>query len=110
MWSLKQWSEADRQPRFIALGEGKQFGVAPHVRRPLGNARSAEGSLRAQSVVVVGHFQRRETVVADGAGLVPPGPSAFPAPQFVVRHMATRFLSVFSHNQRVVEDEPEKAA
>src|SRR5271165_737643 len=91
-WSLKQWSEADRQPRFIALGEGKQFGVAPHVRRPLGNARSCESSLGAQRVVVVGNFQRRETVVADGAGLVAPGPSAFPAPQFVVRHGLLAFL------------------
>ena len=47
---------------------------------------------RAQGVVVVGNFQRGETIVADGAGLVSPGPSAFPAPQFVVRHVATRFL------------------
>ncbi len=73
-----------------ALGEGQQFGVAPHVRCPLGNALTADR--RLQCVVVVGHFQRRKTVVADGAGLVSPRPSAFAAPQFVVRHVATRFL------------------
>src|SRR5579864_3509628 len=89
MWSLKQRNETDRQPRFIAQGEGQKLGVAPHVRRPLGNALAANRP--AQGVIVVGNFQRRETVVADGTGLVSPCPSAFPAPQFVVRHMATRF-------------------
>ena len=71
------------------------MGVAPHVRRPLGDALTAEhssGDLRLQGVVVVGNLQRRETVVADGAGLVSPAASAFPTPQFVVRHGLLAFL------------------
>src|SRR5438270_1618250 len=88
-WSPQQRGEAERQPRFKALGEGQKFGVTPHVRWPLGNALTRNGP--AQRVIVVGNFQGGETIVADGAGLVSPCPSAFAAPQFVVRHVATRF-------------------
>src|SRR5438309_11377545 len=88
-WSPQQRSEADRQPRFKALRERQKFGVTPHVRWPLGNALTRNGP--AQRVIVVGNFQGGETIVADGAGLVSPCPSAFAAPQFVVRHVATRF-------------------
>ena len=72
------------------MGEGQKFGVAPNVWRPLRDALTADRLL--QGVVVVSDFQGRETLVADGAGLISPGPSAFAASQFVMRHFATRFL------------------
>jgi hypothetical protein len=52
----------------------------------LGNSLTIKRALRSHGVIVVSHFQGRETLVADVAGLVSPAPSAFPAPKFVVRH------------------------
>ncbi len=65
------------------------------------------GKRGAHRVVVVGDFERRETLFADRAGLVSPASAAFAATQFVVSvvfgHRATRFLI-----QRIAGDEPEK--
>ena len=94
--SLKERSETDRQARLIALGEGQQFGVAPHIWGPLRNTLT--GNRRFQGVVVISDFQGGETIVADGARLVSPRPSALAAPQFVMRHIATRFLSVLANS------------
>src|ERR1700745_1912332 len=86
---VEERRETNRQTWGKALGEGQQFGVAPHVRCPLRDALATDR--RSQRVVVVSNFEGGETVVADGAGLVSPGPSTFAAPHFVVRHVATRF-------------------
>src|ERR1700677_2272255 len=85
---LKQRSESHRQPRLKSLGEGQKLGVTPHIRRTLRDAFAAERSLRNPSldrIVIVSNFERRKTLVANGAGLVSPASTAFPATQFVVR-------------------------
>src|SRR3979411_3162788 len=91
MWCLEQRRKANRQRRLEPLGQRQQFRISPHVRRPLGNPLTSERSADrrgADGVIVRGNFQRRETIVADRAGLVSPGSAAFPATQFVSRHHA----------------------
>src|SRR3989442_11077871 len=66
------------------LGQGQEFGIAPHIRRTLANSLACERC--AYGVVVVANFQGGEAIVADGTGLVSPGLTAFAAAQFVSGH------------------------
>src|SRR5208282_616171 len=69
----------------------QQFTISPHIRCARGKqfARNA----RAKRIVIVGNFERRETVFADAAGLVAPGLAAFAAAELVRArlHFATSF-------------------
>src|SRR5262249_41276519 len=90
-WCTKQWGEAHRKRWLVVMGQGKQRRIAPDVGSALGDRFAPE--LRADSIVVVSHFQWRETIVTDRAWLVAPEFSALTTSQFVVSHRAPRNLA-----------------
>jgi hypothetical protein len=81
----------------MAFGERKQLGVAPHIEIAAGQIFSSSGF--PEGVVIVGHFEGRETFFAEGTRFIAPALSTFTTPQFIeFRH--SRYLFTES-------DEPE---
>src|SRR5258708_7772490 len=74
----------------VAFGKREKLGIAPHVEVAAGKVFSADSFL--QGIVIVGDFERGETVFAKRAGDVATGFAAFAASKFVVdRHCEFTF-------------------
>src|SRR5262249_23583373 len=81
MRRTQQWSESCRQRRPVALRQGQQVRVPPHGGSLLRDSLACKSP--ARSVVVIGNFKGRKTVVADRAGLIAPTLLALTAAQLV---------------------------
>src|SRR6267154_413621 len=74
----------------VAFGKRQKLGIAPHVEVAASEVFPADSFL--QGIVIVGDFERGETVFAKRAGDVAPGFAAFAASKFVVdRHCEFTF-------------------
>ena len=89
--SAHQRRVAHWQRRLKSRRQRQQFAIAPHVRGARGEQLARKA--RAQRIVIVGNFERRETVFTDAARLVAPGLAAFAAAEVVGArlHFATSF-------------------
>ena len=79
---LQQRRESGGHGGLVILRQRQQSRIAPHAGRALGDLLA--GKAWTDGLVIVENFQRRETIVADRAGLVSPALAAFATAQFVV--------------------------
>ena len=86
-----QRGEPYGQRRLKARRQRQQLAIAPNIRSTRGKQFARDA--RSKRIVIVGDFERRETVFADTAGLIAPSFAAFAAAEFVRArsHLAASF-------------------
>src|SRR5882724_12896334 len=85
MRRVQQRSKTSGEGWFVTIGQRQQIGVAPHAGRTSRNALASK--VRADGLVIVENFQRRETLMTNGLRNISVRLAALATAQFEPAHV-----------------------